>query len=269
MLLNTIDTLENKLKESEDLFEKFSSDNLKSMLSIHTDISNKPDLIVNDLSASTSHASDSELDSIVVKHVIVATTCLDIVENSCLNNCVKPKSKESGSQCKFVPTCHNCGKICHIRPNCYLLKSHKPWTKQVAPKNGKIENTSSYKYIPPYKRHLSQEGKNFVLCKNANPQIAEHVHKHFSKQSQPTYHHCGITRHIRPHYHQIQHQKPRIKKQEPKTGKSNSKPSKPHHTSQQKRQYPQRGSPSCRHNGKNGHTKAKYFRQKPHKPKEI
>jgi hypothetical protein len=25
---------------------------------------------------------------------------------------------------------HNCGKIGHIRPNCYLLKSHMPWIKQ-------------------------------------------------------------------------------------------------------------------------------------------
>jgi hypothetical protein len=32
MLFNTTDTLENKLKESEDLLKKFSSNNLKSML---------------------------------------------------------------------------------------------------------------------------------------------------------------------------------------------------------------------------------------------
>jgi len=126
MLFNTIDTLENTLKESEDLLEKFSSDNLKSMLSIHTNISNKPDLIVDDLSASTSHASNSELDSNVIKPVRVDTACLDNLENSCLNDCVKPKSKKSGTQGKFVPTCHNCGKVGHIRPNCYLLKSHMP-----------------------------------------------------------------------------------------------------------------------------------------------
>jgi len=49
------------------------------MLGIHTDISNKLDSIVDDLSASTSHASDSELDYIVIKHVIVDTACLDNV----------------------------------------------------------------------------------------------------------------------------------------------------------------------------------------------
>jgi hypothetical protein len=111
MLFNTIDTLENKLKKFDDLLENFSSDNLKGMLSIHTDISNKPDLIVNDLSAFTSNASDCELDYVVIKPVIVDTTCLNNVENSCLNNCVKPKSKESRTQGKFIPTCHNCGKV--------------------------------------------------------------------------------------------------------------------------------------------------------------
>jgi hypothetical protein len=72
------------------------------MFCIHTDISNKPDLIVNVLSTSTSNASD------------------------CLNNCVKPNSKDSGTQGKFVPICHHCGKVGHIRPKCYLLKSNRP-----------------------------------------------------------------------------------------------------------------------------------------------
>jgi hypothetical protein len=130
MLFNIIDTLENKLKESEDLLKNFSSDNLKSMLCIHSDISNKPASIV-DMSTSTSHASDSEIDSIDIKPVIVDTTCL---ENSCLTNHVMPKSKDTRTQAhgKFVPTCHNCGKIGHIRPNYYLLRSHRPWIKQDA-----------------------------------------------------------------------------------------------------------------------------------------
>jgi hypothetical protein len=92
MLFNTIDELENKLKESEDLLKKFSSDNLKSMLCIHKDYSNMSNLTVDNLSTSMSHASDSELDSIDIKLVIVDTACLD---NSCLNNNVMPKSKES------------------------------------------------------------------------------------------------------------------------------------------------------------------------------
>jgi hypothetical protein len=77
MLFDIIDTLENKLKESENLLKKFSSDNLKSMVCIHSDILNKPGLTP-DLSTSISHAACSK--------------------NCCLNNCVKPKSKYIGTQ---------------------------------------------------------------------------------------------------------------------------------------------------------------------------
>jgi hypothetical protein len=113
MLFDTVDAPENKLKESEDLLKKFSSNNLKIMFCIHTDISNKPDLIVNDLSTSTSHASNIELDYIDIKSVIEDTACVD---NSCLTNHVMPNSKESGIQGNFISKCHNCGKIGHIRP---------------------------------------------------------------------------------------------------------------------------------------------------------
>jgi hypothetical protein len=187
-LFDTIDTLENKLKESEDLLKKFSCDNLKSMLCIHSDISNKPDLIVNDLSASTSHASDFELDFIVIKPVIVDTACLDNSENSCINNCVKPKSKYTGTQAhdKFVPTCHNCGKIGHIRPNCFQLKTYRSWIKQDAPRKSKVEKSSSSKYVIPHRRHI--KGKDSVICKNANLKSIETVKKHSNKRSLPTCH---------------------------------------------------------------------------------
>jgi hypothetical protein len=184
--------IENKLKESEDLLKKFSSNNLKSMLCIHTDISNKPDLIINDLSSFTSHASDFELDSIDIKPVIEDTTCLD---NSCLTNHVTPNSKESGIQGKFIPKCHNCGKIGHIRPNCYLWKSHRPWIKQNALRKSEVENSSSSKYVPLHSRHIKT--KSNIVCKNANHISAEKVKQHSNKRSLPTCHHCGITGHIR------------------------------------------------------------------------
>jgi hypothetical protein len=150
-LFNTIDTLENKWKESEDILKKkFSSNNLKTILCIHTDVSNKPDLIVNDLSASTSHASNSKLDSIVIKHVIVDTACLNNSKNSYLNNCVKPKSKDTGTQDhgKFVPTYHNCGKVGQFRPNCSLIKTHRSLIKQDAPKKGKVEKSFLIQICP-------------------------------------------------------------------------------------------------------------------------
>jgi hypothetical protein len=241
MLVDIIDTLENKLNESENLLKKFSSDNLKSMLCIHSDISNKTGLTA-DLSTSTSHASDSELDSIDIKPVIVYAACS---KNSCLNNCVKPNSKDSGTQGNFVPICHRCGKVGYIRPKCYLLKSHRPWKKHEDSRKGFIEKTSSDKYVPPHRRHISQRGKDFVICESANHKFAEPFKKHFSKRSQPTCYHCGISGHIRLHCPQIRHQQPLIRKTEQKTGKSSSIPSKPHHVFRQQRHYPQRDYPSC------------------------
>jgi hypothetical protein len=122
----THNTLENKLKEFEDLLKKFSSDNLKSMLCIHTDNFNKLGIIIDDLGSSASYASDSELNSLFIKPLIVDTICLDKCDNSCLKNYVEPKFnyyQEKQTRGKFVPTCHHCGIIGHIRPNCYLLKS--------------------------------------------------------------------------------------------------------------------------------------------------
>lgn len=172
MLFDTVDALENKLKKSEDLLKKFSGNNLKSMLCIHTDISNKLDSIVNDLSISTSHASDFELDSIDIKLVIEDTTYLD---NSCLTNHVMPNSKESGIQGKFIRKCHNSGKIGHIRPNCYLLKSHRPWIKQDALRKSEVEDSSSSKYVLLHRRQAAFQQKK--------------LKQHSNKRSLSTCHH--------------------------------------------------------------------------------
>jgi hypothetical protein len=65
MLFNTVDSLEIKLKKSEDLLRKLSSKNLKSMFCIQTNSPNKPRLIIDDLGASTSHAFDYEIKSLL------------------------------------------------------------------------------------------------------------------------------------------------------------------------------------------------------------
>jgi hypothetical protein len=134
--------------------------------------------------------------------VIEDTTCLD---NSCLTNHVMPKSKELGIQGKVIPKCHNCGKIGHIRPNCYLLKSHKLWIKQDALRRSEVEDSSSSKYVPPHRRHI--KGKGNIVCKNANHISAEKVKQHSNKRSLPTCHHCGITGHIQPKCTQLLAQK--------------------------------------------------------------
>jgi hypothetical protein len=94
-----------------------------------------------------------------------------------------PSSKESGIEGKFIPKCHNCGKIGHIRPS-------------------EVEDSSSSKYVPPHWRHI--KGKGNIVCKNANHISAEKVKQHSNKRSLPTCHHCGITGHIRPKCLQLQ-----------------------------------------------------------------
>jgi len=254
MLFDIIDTLEIKLKESEDILKKFSSDNLKSMFCIHSDISNKPDLVVDDLSASTSHASDSELDSIVIKPVRVDTACLD---NSFLNNCVMPESNESGTRGKFVPSCHNCGKIGHIRPNCYLLKSHRPWIKQDAMRKSEVDDSSSSKYVPLHMRHI--KGKGNVICKNANYNSTENVKKHSNKRSLPTYHHYGITGHIRSKCPQAQ--KSKVHKELPTRATSGTLPP----TALQAPRHQQKFVPANQ-SGKSKKNKSRRYKRKSQEP---
>jgi hypothetical protein len=74
-----------------------------------------------------------------------------------------------------------------------LLKSHRPWIKQDVLRKSEIEDSSSDKYVPPHRRDISQRGKDFVICENANLKIVEPLKKPFSKRSQPTYYHCGVS----------------------------------------------------------------------------
>jgi hypothetical protein len=83
-----------------------------------------------------------------------------------------------------------------------LLKFHRPWIKQDAPRKGKVENSSSSKYVSPHRRHI--KGNDIVICKNANLKFAETINKHSNKRRLPICHHCGITGHVRPKCSQLQ-----------------------------------------------------------------
>jgi hypothetical protein len=98
-------------------------------------------------------------------------------------------------------------------PNCYLLKSHKPWIKQDALRKSEVEDSSSSKYVPPHRRHI--KGKGNVICKNANYNSAENVKKHSNKRRLPTYHHYDITGHIRSKCPHLQAQKSKVQRELP------------------------------------------------------
>jgi hypothetical protein len=104
------------------------------MLCVQKHVSNKLSMIVDNLGASNSHASNSKRKSLFVKHVKVEEVnanivCLDKRKTSSMNNYLKPKSKAhlgKQTQTKFVPTCHHCGIVGHIRLNCCQLKFQRP-----------------------------------------------------------------------------------------------------------------------------------------------
>jgi len=158
------------------------------------------------------------------------------------------------SQGKFIPKCHNCGKIGHIRPNCYLLKSHRPWFKQEALRKSEVKDSSSSKYVPPHRRHI--KGKGNIVCKNANNISAEKVKQHSNKRSLSTCHLCGITSHIRPKCSQLQARNKKAQRKLPTKTTSSTLPSMGHqvpwHQQQQKRSVPKNTS--------------RHYKKKPQKP---
>jgi thiaminase len=79
-----------------------------------------------------------------------------------------------------------------------LLKFQRPWIKQDASRKGKVENSSSSKYVPPHSRHI--KGKGNIICENANLKSVQIVKKHSNKRSVP---HLSSLRHHRSHSTQV------------------------------------------------------------------
>lgn len=111
------------------------------------------------------------------------------------------------------------------------------------------------------------KGKGIVVCENANKIYSKPVKKHSNKRSMPTYHQCGISDHIRPHCPQIHSQKHKVKKQEPKKTKLDTKAPNANHAYRHQRQHPQRFVLTWHQCGKTGHSKSRCFKSKPREPK--
>jgi hypothetical protein len=66
-------------------------------------------------------------------------------------NITSARTKHSTT--RSLPTCHHCGTVGHIRPNCGQLNSPRTWIKNNAPKKDQdVENNSKSKYVPPHNR---------------------------------------------------------------------------------------------------------------------
>jgi hypothetical protein len=120
-------------------------------------------------------------------------------------------------------------------PNCYLLKSHRPWIKQNALRKSEVEDSSSSKYVPPHRRHI--KGKDNIVCKNSNHISTEKVKQHSNKRSLPTCHHCDITGHIRPKCPHLQAQKKKAQRKLPTKTTSGTLPSTGHQVPRQQQLF--------------------------------
>jgi hypothetical protein len=175
-------SLENELNVSKELSRNSSSDNLKSFLCIEESVSNKLSMIVDNTGASTSHVSNESLN---VERVNVKEAKADFSKT--------PSVKQT--QGKFVPICHHCGVIGHIRPNCWKFKA--------APKK---ENPA----VSPTRQ--GKKGKKKSIVPHASypkPRVVHPPRKLPSQRFVPTCHHCGKVGHIRPHCFNL---KPHVQK---------------------------------------------------------
>jgi hypothetical protein len=126
-------------------------------------------------------------------------------------------------------------------------------------RKGKVEDSSSSKYVLPHRRHI--KGKGNIVWKNANHISVEKVKQHSNKRSLPTCHHCGITGHIRPKCPHLQAQKSKVQRELPSIATSGTLPLTAHQAPRHQQQFV-----PANQSGKPKKSKSRRYKRKPQKP---
>jgi hypothetical protein len=96
----------------------------------------------------------------------------------------KDKSAKGTNHKNFnsIPTCHHCGISGHIRPNCFQIRSQKPWDKQYMPRKDEpaIENqvktlSDQVKLISEKLGSLTPNEKKFAMLNKRKNTINKQV----------------------------------------------------------------------------------------------
>jgi hypothetical protein len=79
-----------------------------------------------------------------------------------------------------IPTCHHCGVTGHIRPNCFQIRSQKPWNKTHAPRKDEPGFEEQVKKLSDQVKLISE--KFTCLTPNEQRSVLVNNHKKASKQ---------------------------------------------------------------------------------------
>jgi len=81
---------------------------------------------------------------------------------------------------QFIPTCHHCGVTGHIRPNCFQIRSQKPWNKTLVPRKDEPGFEEQVNMLSDQVKLNSE--KLAYLTPNEQRSVLVNNHKKASKQ---------------------------------------------------------------------------------------
>jgi len=91
-------------------------------------------------------------------------------------------SRNRGKRYKSIPTCHYCGIIGHTHPNCFQLRSQKPWDKKHAPRDNEPSIRNQVNNLCDQVKLISKKlesptlfEKNYVMSKKEKNSSNKHV----------------------------------------------------------------------------------------------
>jgi hypothetical protein len=79
-----------------------------------------------------------------------------------------------------IPTCHHCGVNGHIRPNCFQIRSQKPWNKTHAPRKDELGFEEQVQKLSDQVKLISEKLAYFTP--NEQRSVLVNNHKKASKQ---------------------------------------------------------------------------------------
>jgi len=134
------------------------------------------DLMNSELPLDNSFDSDLSIDKIASFSHAMSVHRTMFVKPSMSHNHTQVTCGDKGASdknCNSIPTCHHCGISGHIRPNCFQIRSQRPWDRSHVPREGEpgfenqVKNLSDQvKLISEKLERLTPNERRYVLANN-------------------------------------------------------------------------------------------------------